>query len=167
MLTVRPEDRRLLEQLIQQLQSATALMRGLLASQPRPTPQGDWGRGPAAPPVDRAPLMVGPRSVPDPPRPVDEPLERAQRARWRRHTPESLADDRRLVLGWVQELGLSVNRLAQEAGIAYSTVYRASHAQSGLSETARESLQVAVDRLRKEKKSHYLARLNPARGGTR
>jgi hypothetical protein len=161
-----PDERRLLEQINLQLQSVAALVRGLLASQPRPTPPGDWGRAPATLQPERAPLIARPRIVPDPPRPADEPLERAKRARWRRHTAESLAADRKLVLGWVQELGVSVNALAKAAGIAYSTVYRASHAQSGLSESARESLQVAVARIRKQK-SHYLARLNPSRGGAR
>jgi len=166
MLTLRPEDRRLIEQLLQQLQSGTALMRGLLASQPRPTPQGDWGRGPAAPPVDRAPLVVGPRGIPDPPRPVDEPLERANPARWRRHTPETIEADRQTIVGWIEELGMTVHQLAAEARIAYSAVYRVSRGEYGLSDNSRARLEKAVARMRR-KKSHYLARLNPANGGTR
>jgi len=166
MLTLRPDDRRLLEQVNQQLQSVAAMVRGMLASQPRPTPQGDWGRGPAGPPVDRAPLVAGPRRIPDPPRPPDEPLDREKPARWRRHTPETIAADHQQVSGWIDELGLTVHRLAEEAGIAYSAVYRVSRGEYGLSDNSREQLEKAVARLRK-KKSHYLARLNPAGGGAR
>jgi hypothetical protein len=166
MLTLRQEDRRLLEQFGQQLQSVAALIRGMLASQPRPVPPGDWGRSQQADPTPRAALMSGPRSIPDPQRPSDEPLDRARPARWRRHTAASIAADCRLVQGWVQELGRSANGLAAEAGIAPSGPYRAYRGHGGLSDNDRERLELAVARLR-SKKTQSNARSRPQPGGAR
>jgi len=162
MMALHPDDRRLIEQVSQGLQSVAALMRGLLASQPRPEPPGDWGRGPAAAPTLAPPSAL--RRVPDPPRSVDEPLEQERRGARRRHTEESIAADRRQLLGWMKESGLTVNQLCAKAAIAPSGPYRAIRGHGGLSAHDRATIEKVIARLRIQRVQKPT---NPNRGATR
>lgn len=132
MLAIDPIDRRLLTDTLQALQSVAALLRGLLATQPRPVPRGDWGRA-----IAPAGLMGRPTEIAHP-----DPLG----SRRTRHTTESIEADQAQLTRCVEASGLSLMRLADAAGVEPSMLYRTRKGETGLTKSARLKLGTLINR---------------------
>lgn len=169
-VALHPDDRRL-------LQEVAALLRGLMAAIPRPTPPGDWGRGQSAP--ERAlrrahearsmPIIIesevprGPETEPaeklpkplrvaKPPKPVRIPVPKVRPLmKNRKHTPESIREHARMIDGWLSELGMNATDLCRAAGINSGIVSFVRTGVYGLSEKAEAKLVAAVEKLRKRR----------------
>lgn len=113
------DDRKLLEEVRRIGQTTAALMRGVLAQLPRPTPAGDWGRSsaPAEPTRQGGPgpqLVEAPRPAEEQraiskggrgggaPRRIDWPPEARMRALYEEHRGNISAIARRLKRPYLQ-----------------------------------------------------------------
>jgi hypothetical protein len=145
-LTLCDGDRHLLEETARALQSVAALVRGLLATQPRPVPPGDWGRGhemPAPAAGRAAQSRLAPQREP-----VSRPVQLVRRGK-RRHTPSSIAEDARKIRHWMAVTGLKASQVAKAAGLGPFVTCEVLRGNAGLPENAELKLAAAVAKLAK------------------